>query len=100
MAWSCIKLPKNQRRTAQRLFEGLLDEGYTGAYDSIQRFVKQWKIDNRKSASTKQDFIPLDFPAGEVCQFDWSQETVDIDGRELKIKVAHLRLANGIKLVL
>ena len=24
------QLPKNQRRTAQRLFEGLLDEGYTG----------------------------------------------------------------------
>jgi hypothetical protein len=42
----------------------------------------------------------LAFPAGEVYQFDWSQETVDIDGRELKIKVAHLRLANGIKLVL
>ena len=52
-----IKLPKNQRRTAQRLFEGLLDEGYSGAYDSIQRFVKQWKIDNRKSPSTKQAFI-------------------------------------------
>ncbi|MBT3816168.1 MAG: hypothetical protein HOG01_06165, partial [Methylococcales bacterium] len=43
--------------TAQRLFEGLLDEGYSGAYDSIQRFVKQWKIDNRKSPSTKQAFI-------------------------------------------
>jgi transposase len=46
-----VKLPKNQRRTAQRLFEGLLNEGYTGAYDSIQRFVKQWKIDNRNSPS-------------------------------------------------
>jgi hypothetical protein len=40
------QLPKNQRRTAQRLFEGLVGEGYTGAYDSIQRYVKQWKIDN------------------------------------------------------
>jgi len=35
------KLPKKQRRTAIRLFEGLANEGYTGAYDSIQRFVKQ-----------------------------------------------------------
>jgi transposase len=34
-----IKLPKNQRRTTQRLFEGLLDKCYTGAYDSIQRFA-------------------------------------------------------------
>jgi transposase len=29
------KLPKHQRRTAQRLFEGLVNEGYQGAYDSI-----------------------------------------------------------------
>ena len=26
------KLPKKQRRTVMRLFEGLVDEGYTGAY--------------------------------------------------------------------
>ena len=37
------QLPKAQRRTAQRLFEGLQAEGYRGAYDSVQRFVKQWK---------------------------------------------------------
>ena len=42
-------LPKNQRRTAQRLFEGLVDQGYQGAYDGIQRFVKQCKIDNKVS---------------------------------------------------
>ena len=31
-------LPKAQRRTAQRLFEGLQAEGYRGAYDSVQNF--------------------------------------------------------------
>jgi transposase len=36
-------LPKAQRRTAQRLFEGLQGEGYRGAYDSVQRFVRRWK---------------------------------------------------------
>ena len=92
------QLPKNQRRTAQRLFEGLVAEGYSGAYDSIQRFVKQWKIDNRKSSSAKQAFVPLAFPPGEVCQFDWSQETVEIGGRELKIKVAQFRLAYSRKM--
>lgn len=91
-------LPKNQRRTAQRLFEGLVDQGYQGAYDSIQRFVKQWKLDTKTSPSTKQAFVPLAFPAGEVCQFDWSQETVELGGRELKIKVAHFRLAYSRKM--
>ena len=71
-------LPKNQRRTAQRLFEGLVAEGYQGAYDSIQRFDKQWKLDNKVSTSTQQAFVPLAFSPGEVCQFDWSQETAEI----------------------
>src|ERR1700709_905778 len=31
-------LPKAQRRTARRLFEGLQVEGHRGAYDSVQRF--------------------------------------------------------------
>ena len=37
-------LPKAQRRTARRLFEGLQVEGYRGAYDSVQRFVRGWKL--------------------------------------------------------
>ncbi len=30
------QLPKNQRRTAQRLFEGLVGEGYTGVLISVE----------------------------------------------------------------
>ena len=37
------QLPKAQRRTARRLFEGLQVEGYGGAYDSVQRYVRRWK---------------------------------------------------------
>ena len=92
------KLPKNQRRTAQRLFEGLVDAGYQGAYDSIQRFVKQWKIDYQRSPSVKQAFIPLAFQPGEVCQFDWSQETVEIKGVVQTVKVAHFRLTYSRKM--
>ena len=65
-----------------RLFEGLVDEGYLGAYDSIQRFVKQWKIESRNTPSIKQAFVPLVFKPGDVCQFDWSQEIVEIGGIE------------------
>ena len=35
------KLPRPRRRTAHRLFEGLQEIGYGGAYDSVQRFVKR-----------------------------------------------------------
>ncbi len=92
------KLPKHQRRTAQRLFEGLVSEGYQGAYDSIQRFVKGWKSDHKNSPPIKQAFIPLAFQPGEVCQFDWSQETVEINGVVQTVKVAHFRLAYSRKM--
>ena len=92
------QLPKNQRRTAQRLFEGLVEIGYQGAYDSIQRFVKQWKLDHRQTPSTRQAFVPLVFQPGEVCQFDWSQETAEINGVVQTIKVAQFRLAYSRKM--
>jgi transposase len=92
------RLPKHQRRTAQRLFEGLVNAGYQGAYDSIQRFVKHWKSNYPRSPSVKQAFIPLAFQPGEVCQFDWSQETVEIHGVVQTVKVAHFRLAYSRKI--
>ena len=46
-------LPKAQRRTARRLFEGLQVEGYRGAYDSVQRFVQRWKAAKSGPALTQ-----------------------------------------------
>ena len=62
------KLPKTQRRSAQRMFEGLQVEGYRGAYDSIQRTMRKWKSTTGKIAT--QAFIPMVFAPAEVCQFD------------------------------
>ena len=84
-------LPKAQRRTARRLFEGLQAEGYRGAYDSVQRFVRRWKADTPSLALTHA-FVPLAFAPGEVCQFDWSHEHVELGGVMQTIKVAHFRL--------
>ena len=86
------KLPRKQRRTAQRLFECLQVEGYTGTYSPIQRCVKDWKQSRAKNPSIKQAFVPLAFPPGETCQFDWSHETVVLAGVTQTIKAAHFRL--------
>lgn len=95
-AWLTVEqaLPKSQRRTAQRLFEGLQIEGYLGSYDGVRRFVKRWKAGNTRPSVT-QAFVPLHFAPGEVCQFDWSQEQVDINGLSQKVKVAHFRLVHS-----
>jgi len=43
-------------------------------------------------------FIPLAFPPGETCQFDWSEEFVELGGIGRKIKVAHFRLSYSRKM--
>ena len=57
-------LPKAQRRTARRLFEGLQAEGYRGAYDSVQRFVQRWKL-SKSRPTLNQAFVPLAFAPGD-----------------------------------
>lgn len=92
------KLPKKQRRTAMRLFEGLREEGYEGAYDSVRRFAKAWKEGRKSNPPVTKVFVPLAFEAGDVCQFDWSEETVELGGVEQTVKVAHFRLAHSRKM--
>lgn len=86
-------LPKRQRRTAQRLFEGLQTEGYRGSYAPVQRFVKRWKAQRGGSPSAKEAFVPLSFPPGDTCQFDWSHEEVELGGVVQTVKVAQFRMA-------
>lgn len=85
-------LPRPRRRTAHRLFEGLQEIGYSGAYDSVQRFVKRWKSTTQGPKLTEA-FVPLVFQPGDACQFDWSHEQVELGGVLQNIKVAHFRLA-------
>ena len=89
-----LKRPNRERRTAQKLYEQLIVEGYQGSYSAVCRWIKKLK----KSQSAITDaFIPLAFKAGDAMQFDWSLEVVMIAGVETKIKVAHFRLSHSRK---
>jgi transposase len=87
-----VKQSARERLTARRLHELLRDDGYTGAYDSVQRHVRDWR---RNHGKTDAVFIPLWFAPGEAYQFDWSHETVVLDGTTTEIKVAHVRLCHS-----
>lgn len=93
-SWLAVdaSLPAKRRRTAQRLFECLQIEGYQGSYSAVQKYTQAWKQQQSSNPTIKQAFVPLAFPPGETCQFDWSQETVIIGGIEQIIKLAHFRL--------
>ncbi len=84
---------RKEQRTAQRLHDGLVQEGFTGSYPTVQRFVKAWREERRHGPGTV--FIPQSFAPGEAYQFDWSYETVDLGGRPTAVKVAHLRLCHS-----
>nr|WP_309504633.1 helix-turn-helix domain-containing protein [uncultured Roseovarius sp.] len=88
------KRPRRERRTAVRLYEQLVSEGYTGSYSPVQRFVRDLK---RAGAGSGEAFIPLHFAAGDALQFDWSEERVVLGGVEQKVKVAHFRLSHSRK---
>lgn len=85
-----LSRPKRERRTAKKLYEQLLLEGYPGTYTPVCRFVKQLKQENNQH---QKAFIPMTFEAGDALQFDWSQEIVVLGGIEQKIKVAHFKLS-------
>jgi len=87
------KQPRKKRQMALALFEELRREGYEGAYDAIQRFVKAWR--EKKAGVPSDAYIPLAFAPGEAYQFDWSHEKVILGGQPQTVKVAHFRLANS-----
>jgi len=86
------KRPARERLTARRLFELLRAEGYAGAYDSVQRHVREWR---RQHSRLGPVFIPLWFAPGEAYQFDWSHEVVVLGGVTTTVKVAHIRLCHS-----
>jgi transposase len=87
------RLPKRERRSTQRLFEELRGRGYDGAHDSVHRFVKEWREERARVPA--QAFVPMSFAPGEAYQFDWSHETITLQGLPLMIKAAHMKLSHS-----
>ena len=73
------------------MFEELRGRGYDGAHDSVHRFVKTWR--DERARVPAQAFVPLSFAPGEAYQFDWSHETITLQGLPLTIKAAHMKLS-------
>ncbi|WP_419741049.1 hypothetical protein [Ruegeria sp.] len=83
-------LPKKHRKRMTKIWKELSDDGFGGGYDSVRRYTKNWRIAHGRQQA--QAFIPLIFDPGEAYQFDWSVETVLMDGALTTVKVAHFKL--------
>ena len=86
---------RKQRRTVKRLYKDLVGLGYTGSYDRVAAFARQWRQaqQDAKLQATKHAFVPLQFAPGEAFQFDWSEDWVKINGISTKLQIAHFKLS-------
>jgi transposase len=71
----------------------LRGRGYDGAHDSVHRFVKEWREERARVPA--QAFVPMSFAPGEAHQFDWSHETITLQGLPLMVKAAHMKLSHS-----
>jgi transposase len=83
--------PKQNRRTALKLWQEICADGFTGSYSRVTEFVRQWRAQSGQTASSKA-FVPLQFALGEAFQFDWSEEGIVIGGLYRRIQVSHMKL--------
>jgi len=92
-------LAENAARSAReqltliRLFETLRELGYSGGYDAVRRYARDWQASH--TAASAAAFVPLSFAPGEAYQFDWSHEVVVMSGATVTVKVAHVRLCHS-----
>jgi len=71
-------LPRNQRHTAQRIFEVLREEGYCGGYTATKDAVRELK------RASQEVFVPLVHAPGEA-QVDFGQALVKMEGELRKV---------------
>ena len=85
---------RKQRRTIRQLYEDLRVLGYTGSYDRVAAFARQWfKAEHtRNKTAATHTFVPLRFAPGEAFQFDWSEDYAVINGERVKLQIAQFKL--------
>ena len=84
--------PRREKLRLTRIHDLLLREGFDGSYDAVRRYAARWRQAQRRDVMNAPAFIPLLFRPGEAYQFDWSHEDVEISGKPMRVKVAHVRL--------
>ena len=84
--------PRREKLRLTRIHDLLLREGFDGSYDAVRRYAARWRQARRRDVMDAPAFIPLLFRPGEAYQFDWSHEDVEISGKPMRVKVAHVRL--------
>lgn len=86
---------RKQKRTIKQLHADLVSLGYTGSYNRVAAFGREWKAARQREQQTcgRGAFVPLTFQPGEAFQFDWSEDWAILAGERTKLQVAHVKLS-------
>ena len=86
---------RKQRRTVKQLYSELVKLGYTGSYDRVTAFARDWRQEQQEAVrSGRGAYVPLSFSPGEAIQFNWSEDYAVINGRSTKLQIAHFKLSH------
>ena len=91
------KRKRKQRLSVKQLFYNLVPLGYTGSYDRVAAFARDWRAQQQEASRVAGSgtYVPLAFAPGEAFQFDWSEDYVVLGGKSTKLQIAQFKLSNS-----
>ncbi|MCG8605388.1 IS21 family transposase [bacterium] len=92
LSWlrSDLKVPRNQRHTARRIYIRLVEEyDFRGAESTVRRYVRHLKID--EGLYKREAFIPLEPEVGKEAEVDWGRAVVIMAGEKRTVELFCMR---------
>ena len=88
---------RKQRRTLKQMHADLVKLGFTGSYNRVAAFARNWRTDRQREQQTtgRGTFVPLAFQPGEAFQFDWSEDYGHLADERTKLQMAHIKLSHS-----
>ncbi len=88
---------RKQRRTLKQMHADLVKLGFTGSYNRVAAFARNWRTDRQREQQTtgRGTFVPLAFQPGEAFQFDWSEDYGFLADERTKFQMAHIKLSHS-----
>ena len=88
---------RKQRRTLKQMHADLVKLGFTGSYNRVAAFARDWRTDRQREQQTtgRGTFVPLSFRPGEAFQFDWSEDYGHLTDERTKLQMAHIKLSHS-----
>ena len=88
---------RKQPQSVKQLFYNLVQLGYTGPYDRVAAFARDWRVQQNEASRVADSgtFVPLSFAPGEAFQFDWSEDWANINGKNTKLQIVHFKLSHN-----